>query len=200
MHRLTRILGVATVLVALSGCAESDQPADETPSGPVSSSGGAADAGTDAADLRGGVPDARARRCDGSLGELRVGEDLIVSRGRACRLRGTRVDGDVLVGRGGVLIARGARIDGDVVAEQHRRIKLIRGSAVLGEVRLRGGRAALVADSRVGGDLRSEANIGRQIFRRVEVGGDLRCRDNRRRPTGGANAVTGAEVGQCRHL
>lgn len=148
------------------------------------------------------------RRCVGTIGARHIDGNVIVPKGKTCRLIGTRVDGDVKVYRGATLLARGVRVEGNVQASAHRRVELIgrtvnttiRRSFVDGNIQLKSGRGGIIGRTTVNGDIQLFSNNGRFTVRHNRVDGNLQCKSNRPAPVGKNNVVKGNKENQCRRL
>ena len=68
-----------------------------------------------------------ATKCTGTLGAVQVDGDLLVPRGRSCRLNGTAVGGRVTVSPGASLLARDARFGEGISAHAFERVELLGG-------------------------------------------------------------------------
>ena len=168
------------------------------------------------------------RRCTGTIGARSIDGNVIVPRGKTCRLNGTRVDDNVFVRANARLIARGVRVGGNIQAENHRLVKVLRRTVdgryvrarVGGDVQLTSGRSSEIRRAVIGGNLQSKQNTRRQyavknridgdlqafsnrngyrIHRNV-IDGNLQCKSNRPRPTGDHNQVSGNKEDQCRRM
>ncbi len=168
------------------------------------------------------------RRCSGTIAARSIDGNVIVPRGKTCRLNGTRVDDNVFVRAGARLIARGVRIGGNIQADDHQLVRVIRRevdgrlvrSRIGADIQLVSGRFSEIRRAVIGGNLQSKQNNrqqyavrnridgdlqafsnrnGYRIHRNV-IGGNLQCKSNSPRPTGDHNRVEGNKEDQCRHM
>lgn len=165
------------------------------------------------------------RRCSGTIGARSIDGNVIVPRGKTCRLNGTRVDDNVFVRANARLIARGVRVGGNIQADDHQLVRVVRRkvdgrfvrSRVGSDIQLTSGRFSEIRRVVIGGNLQSKQNNrqqyavrnridgdlqafsnrnGYRIHRNV-IGGNLQCKSNRPRPTGDHNRVEGNKEDQC---
>lgn len=140
------------------------------------------------------------RVCDGTIGADAIDVDVVIRKGRSCRLQGTRVDGNVKVGSGARLLASGVSVEGNVQAENVGSVAVTANSEIGGNLQAKQGDAVQVQATRVDGDIQLFDNRGKLHVRNNTVGGNLQCKSNRLAPTGGGNRVEGDKEDQCARL
>jgi hypothetical protein len=159
------------------------------------------------------------RSCRGKVGRLTL-DNVRVSQGATCILRGTRVKGSVTVQRDATLVANGVHVTGNVQAENARNVVVRRSSRVGGSIQLHQGGRATIRASRVNGDVNADENrgylrlLGNRVGGSVQVvgntggasiagnviDGNLHCKENRPPPTGRRNVVRESKLDQCTRL
>jgi hypothetical protein len=162
---------------------------------------------------------AEERTCRGTIG-ARTLDNVRVPQGAECVLRQTHVKGTVKVERRAILLAYEVRVVGNVQGENAREVNVLRQSRIGGSVQVVQGGAAKVRHSRINGDILFDENGGplravenrvggdvqvfqntggARIYRNV-IDGNLQCKENRPRPVGGGNRVSGSKEDQCARL
>jgi hypothetical protein len=160
------------------------------------------------------------RPCDGTIGDQRIDDDVVVRQGAVCHLAGTVVEANVLVRRDGRLTARDIRVDGNVQAEGASRV-VVEASRVGGSVQVEQGGGADVRHTRVdadiqlfanagplqhvaannvGGNVQARSNRGGVDITNNTIDGSLECQSNDPAPTGSGNVVHERRQGQCETL
>jgi cytoskeletal protein CcmA (bactofilin family) len=159
-------------------------------------------------------------RCVGTKGSRTFDGNVIVPRGKWCKLDGTTVKGNVEIKANATVILVGARIDGNVqskasdvrkvVVRDRARIDgdvqvdnggrvVVKGSAVAGNIQLKGNRRlSTVNGNTVDGDIQLFSNPGGFEVWRNRVDGNLQCKGNGDPRRGDDNIVQGDKEGQCR--
>ena len=159
-------------------------------------------------------------RCVGTKGSRTFDGNVIVPKGKSCRLNGTTVKGNVEIKANATVILVGARIegnvqskasnvkkvvvrdrariDGDIQVDKGRRV-IVKDSFVDGNIQLKQNRQlSTVNDNTVNGDIQLFSNPGGFAVWRNRVDGNLQCKSNGSPRRGDGNIVQGDKEGQCR--
>jgi hypothetical protein len=146
-------------------------------------------------------------KCARSLGAVEVDGDVLVPRGKTCRMDGTTISGRVTVSSGATLVARDAHFEEGISAHLFDRVELRGGSGggpTWGaDIVLDGGRDVVLRDAPVHSDYYLIGNTGRvEIVGLSLIEGSVYCADNTHRPTvrGVSAESPGVLQGQCAGL
>jgi hypothetical protein len=171
------------------------------------------------------TPALAATTCNETLDGVTIQGNLTVPDGGDCWLTGSTVTGNVTLGanatfeisgttiqgnlRGDraytVILGSGTVVNGKVTISENSRDVSIESIQVNGNLTLAGNSpesTLTVANSTIGGNLTVSGNTSSRSanIQNNSVGGNLACDGNVFPPTGGGNAVSGRQTGQCAGL
>jgi hypothetical protein len=164
--------------------------------------------------------------CNGPLDGVTIQGNLTVPDGASCTLSGSTVTGNVTVSAGGQFFSGSSTIQGKVSGDSVDEVGLDGGTVVKGSVTVSGAFVRLflvgvrvngnvtlsgnatngplsVESSTIGGNLTVSGNtsgFGSPAIANNSIGGNLSCEGNVPAPSGGGNAVSGRQTGQCASL
>lgn len=137
-------------------------------------------------------------RCTSTVSNL-TADNLIVPPGKACTVNGAWIKGSVKVEDKARLTVTGLYLKGSLQAKKSPSV-VVTDSVILGTIQVEEGGAAQLKTSWIGSAALFVKNTGSLLIANNTIYGNLQCKENKFKPTGGGNIVSGNKEDQCSGL